>query len=432
MVGEAIRKYGFWTMDFLRGRQLSSQYNDIKAIMENNELGEKKAREYLNNLLDHAVNTTKHYERFKGYKDLYDFPVLTKKDIKNEYEDFFSNKYRIDELVKVSTSGSYGTPLIFYLTKEKRSRQTAEALYFSKWSNYDIGMKYGYFRGLRTKSKIKSKIQNEYFVFSRIMNEEWKRSTRKLLKEKKIKILIDFPTAISEIAQYCHEQGDTPEDFSVVGVITSSEPLLENQRKIIETSFGCQCLSRYSTEELGVLANECPKCKKHHINTASFKVEVLSLDSDKPAKEGEVGRIVVTDLFSYAMPLIRYETGDLGVLGKGCSCDLEGPILEHLEGRETEMVYSTNGNKISPLFIEDIMCDFPGVFQYQFIQYGKKDYTLKVVNKKGAEFDADKAVNYIKFWMGADANVKIEFVDNIERLKSGKLPYVINYYNPQS
>src|SRR5690606_15746802 len=131
-----------------------------------------------------------------GYKDLSDFPVLTKRDIKNEYEDFFSNKYRLDQLVKVSTSGSYGTPFIFYLTKEKRIRQTAEVFYFSKWSNFDIGMKYAYFRGLRSKSKIRSRIQNEYFIFSRIMNDEWKRSTRILLKKKKIRILIDFPTAI--------------------------------------------------------------------------------------------------------------------------------------------------------------------------------------------------------------------------------------------
>lgn len=431
MIGEAIRKYGFWAMDFLQRGQISRPYNDIKEIIENREIGDKKADEYLDNILSHAVNTTKYYEKYRGYKNLNDFSVITKKDIKNEYEDFFSNKYKRENLVRIFTSGSYGTPFIFYLTKERKVRQTAEVLYFGKWSNYDIGMKYAYFRGVNSKSESRSRIQNEYFIFSRILDDEWKKNTRELLKKEKIKVLFDFPTAISTIAQYCNEQGDKPKDFSIVGVATSSEPLHESQRNIIESTFGCNCLSRYSTEELGVLANECPTCKKHHINTASFKIEVLDLDNDEPAKEGEVGRIIVTDLFSHAMPLIRYETGDLGILAKDCECGLKGPCIKSLQGRSSELVYNTNGTTILPFFIEDIMEDYTGILQYQFIQYDKKDYVLKVVNTRNAEFDIDKVTNYIKFWMGEDANINIDFVGDIEMLKSGKRPYVVNYYKPE-
>lgn len=432
MIGEIIRKYGFWTLDFLKMGRISKPYNDVKEIINGGYTGEKLADEYLNNLLSHAVNTTKHYEKYKGYKSLNDFPVITKRDIKNDYEGFLSNKYNKNNLIKVYTGGSYGTPFMFYLTKEKKVRQTAEVIYFGKWSNYDIGMKHAYFRGELDKSKLKLKMQNEYFIFSRIMDDEWKKATREILKEKKIKVLFDFPTAISAIAQYCHEQGDTPEEFSIVGVITSSEPLLESQRKIIESTFGCNCLSRYSTEELGVLANECPMYKKHHINTASFKIEVFNLNKDELAKEGEVGRIIATDLFSHAMPLIRYETGDLGILGKNCPCGLEGPIIESLQGRSTELVYSTNGKIISPLFIDDLAEDYTDIIQYQFIQNSKKDYTLKVVNTKDAKFDIEKVINFIRHWMGEDAVVNIEFVDDIQMLDSGKRPYVINNYKPES
>lgn len=432
MLGENIRKWGFWTLDFLKQGQIRKPYNDIKTIIENQELGKKRSEEYLDNLLHHAVNTTKHYEKYKGYKSLSDFPVIAKKDIKNDYEGFLSNKCRKKDLISVQTSGSYGTPFTFYLTKEKKARQTAEVIYFSEWAGYYVGTKHAYLRCTINKSKLKLKMQNEYFLFSRVIDNEWLKASREILKKGKTKILIGFPTAISAIAQYCHEQGDTPKDFQIIGIITSSEPLLDSQRAIIESTFDCDCLSRYSTEELGVLAHECPTSKKHHINTASYKVEILDLDEDKPAKEGEVGRIVVTDLFSYAMPLIRYEIGDLGILGKECSCGLKGPIIESLHGRTVESVYNTEGKRILPYFIEDVMEDFTDIIQYQFIQYGKKSYTLKVVSKKDANFDKDRVINHIKFWMGEDAIVNIEFVDDIQKLKSGKRPYVINNYKPEN
>lgn len=432
MIGEIIRRYGFWTLDFLRKGRISKPYKDIERIINGGYEGEKQADVYLDNLLNHAVNTTKHYEKYKGYKSLNDFPVITKKDLKNDYEGFLSDKYTKDDLIKVYTSGSYGTPFTFYLTKEKKARQTAEVIYFSKWAGYNIGIKHAYFRGVMNKSKIKLIMQNEHYIFARVIDNEWMKSTRETLKKKKNKILIDFPSAISTIAQYCHDQGDTSNDFSIIGVITSSEPLFDNQRKIIESTFGCNCLSRYATEELGVLAHECSKLKKHHINTASYKIEILNLDNDEPAKEGEVGRIIVTDLFSYAMPLIRYETGDLGILGKDCPCGLEGPVIESLQGRSSEVVYSTNGTKILPFFIEDIMEDYTDIIQYQFVQNDEKDYSLKVVNTKDAEFDIEKAINYIKHWMGEDAIVNVEFVDHILMLDSGKRPYVINNYKPKN
>jgi len=428
VTGEKLRNYGFWMVDFLRQGRIRKPYNDIKKIIEDEEIGKKRAEEYLDNLLYHAVNTTKHYEKYKGYTSLSDFPVITKKDIKNDYEGFLSDKYGIKDLVSIQTSGSYGTPFTFYITKEKKARQTAEVLYFCQWVQYDVGMRHAYLRARVDKSKIKLKAQNEYYIYTRTIDNNWLVNARNIIMGKKVRILIGFPTAISAIAQYCHEQGDRSKNFSIIGVATTAEPLLDSQRDIIESVFGCDCLSRYSTEELGVLANECSTFKKHHINTASYKVEILDLNEDKPAKEGEVGRIVVTDLFSYAMPLIRYEIGDLGILGKECSCGLKGPIIESLHGRTVESVYSTQGKKVLPYFIDEVMKDCPNVIQYQFIQEGRKNYRFKVCKVEGTEVEEERIINGIQKWMGKDAIVKIEFVDDIQKLKSGKRPYVINNY----
>ncbi|MCF6460851.1 phenylacetate--CoA ligase family protein [Clostridium sp. Cult3] len=431
MLGENIRKCGFWTLDFLRQGQIRKPYDDIKKIIGNEELGNKRTEEYLDNLLYHAVNTTNHYRKYKEYESLNDFPIITKKDIKNDYEGFLSNKYRMQDLISVKTSGSYGTPFTFYLTNEKKARQTAEIIYFSEWARYYVGTKHAYLRARVNKSRLKLIMQNEYYIYTRVIDDNWLKNARDIIKDKKVKVLIGFPTAISAVAQYCNEQGDVSEDFSIIGVITSSEPLLGSQRNVIESTFGCTCLSRYSTEELGVLAHECSTSKKHHINTASYKVEILDLNEDKPAKEGEVGRIVVTDLFSYAIPLIRYETGDLGVWGTECSCGLEGPIIESLHGRTIQSVYSTEGKKVLPYFIDEVMKDYSNVIQYQFIQDGRNNYRFKVCKIEGTDIEEEKIINGIKNWMGQDAIVKMELVDDIPTLPSGKRPYVINNYIPK-
>lgn len=430
MLGEHLRKRGFWVLDFLRQGKVSKHYGDIKRLIEGEKTNTELTRKnYLDELLLRATNTTEFFETYKGFNGLSDFPVISKKCIKENYGKFLSKGFKKDDLIKVKTSGSYGTPFVFYLSKEKKSRQTAEVIYFSEWANFYVGTRHAYLRGLNTKSNLKLWMQNEHFLFSRVIDDLWLESSRTLLKKKKIKVLIGFPTAIAAIAMYCHECGDKPEDFSIVGVITSSEPLLDNQRSIIESTFGCDCLSRYSTEELGVLAHECSLAKKHHINISGYEVEVLDLDEDKPARAGETGRIVVTDLFSYAMPLIRYETGDLGVLGERCSCGLDGPILERLHGRTVQSVYNTQGVRVLPFFIEDVMEPFTDIIQYQFIQDGEKEYTLKVVCPRGAYFDETQAVSHIKYWMGNDAVVNVRIVDEIEKLESGKRPYVVNNYN---
>lgn len=140
-------------------------------------------------------------------------------------------------------------------------------------------------------------------------------------------------------------------------------------------------LGRYAAMEFGVLAHEWPEKTIHHINSAGYKIEVLSLTEDIPAGEGEVGRLVVTDLYSYAMPLIRYETGDLAVLSgvNACDCGRKGPVLLKLEGRESERIYDTAGSPVSPLAISIAARCVDGIMQYQFVQTGERTYAFKLV-----------------------------------------------------
>src|SRR5699024_2887670 len=133
-------------------------------------------------------------------------------------------------------------------------------------------------------------------------------------KIKRTKFIIGFPSVILSLIQYCRKVGDTSKDFKILGIITTAEPLTENQREVMKDFFNCNVVARYAMEELGIIANQCVHNESYHINEASFILEVLKKESDDAADIDEEGRIVITDLYSNAMPLIRYDTGDFGVL----------------------------------------------------------------------------------------------------------------------
>lgn len=422
-----LRNISFWLLDRFKGSPTKEHYDDIKDIMENYDSGLVKSQEYLSRILKHACEKTEYYKKNDYKKDIRSFPVITKAILKENYNQFISNDFDEKKLIKVNTSGSYGTPFTFLLSEEKKTRQRAEIIYFGEWAEYIIGMKHAYLRANDNKSKMKLFIQNEIFIKTGSLSQRWLEKQRKLIKSTKVKNLIGFPSVISTIAQYCIDKGDDAIDFNVRGVIISGESLYDNQRDTIEKAFGAECLSRYSTEELGVLAHECKKEHKHHINISSYHIEVLKLEEDVTAEPGELGRIVVTDLFSYAFPLIRYETGDLGIMSEECSCGMKTPILESVEGRNLETILTTDGGKISPFFVNPIMKDYKKIIQFQFVQIDKINYTLKIVgelNKNEVDKLKEKYINIL----GGKAILTIEMVEDIPTLKSGKRAYVVNEY----
>src|SRR5436305_5091145 len=83
----------------------------------------------------------------------------------------------------------------------------------------------------------------------------------------------------------------------------------EETREICRTHFGAEIVDTYGAEEIGHLAAQCRQCGEYHVSAEAVLLEVLRPDGSL-AREGEIGRVVVTSLYNYAMPLIRYELGD--------------------------------------------------------------------------------------------------------------------------
>jgi phenylacetate-CoA ligase len=229
------------------------------------------------------------------------------------------------------------------------------------------------------------------------------------------------------IADYCSRLGDKPGMFALKAVVPTSERLTIGERQAIETVFGCPVINRYASNEFGVLAQECPNGRLH-LNTASYVVELLALETDSPAMPGEVARVVVTDLFSHAMPLIRYDIGDLAILNpETCACGNPTPTLGELQGRLLEMILDSRGQMVSPFVLVNNLREVTGITQFRFIQRTADQYELLLVAAPGFQQN-DRLEGLLRQYFGQDANILIHRVNDIPPLRSGKRPYVVNEY----
>jgi phenylacetate-CoA ligase len=167
------------------------------------------------------------------------------------------------------------------------------------------------------------------------------------------------------------------------------------------------------------------------VNAPSLKVELLALNDDRPASGGELGRVVVTDLFSQAMPLVRYDTGDLATLADcGASpCPIRTSAFARIHGRIAELVHTTAGEPVHPLAILDAVGEIANgqAKQFQFVQKGRREYDIRVV-ASGAFGVAAALVDRMKGMLGEDAEVSVCRVAEIPPKSSGKRPSIVNNY----
>jgi phenylacetate-CoA ligase len=433
LLSEWIRRAIFWSLDFLMGSRVRKHFIDIKNIMENgsNTNVSKIREEYLQDILEYATENVAFYKKYRLFDSIKSFPVINKSIIKNDYEAFQAPKFLRASVVNMHTSGSTGIPFVVRQDKNKRKRVYAEMIYFWGKAGYQIGMRYVMFRtwtSQNRKSKLTAWARNIRMVDIKCHDEENLESIRNTLKsDRKIKTFIGYTSFFENLVNYLLTCGDTPEMYNIHNIIADAEALPESTREKLKKVFNCNIVSLYSNEENGMLAQECIENKEFHVNNASFYIELLELDSDDPVRVGEPGRIVVTDLFNHAMPLIRYDTGDIGIWKEAAECGWNSQVFSSVQGRSIDSIFNTRGENINPQTIDFLMSPFEKLLQYQFAQEGEKQYTLKL---NGAEGNYEDAifVNMFKEFVGQDAEIVIEHVDEIPVLASGKRKFVVNNY----
>ncbi len=436
MMNKNLRYNIFWLIDKFKGRNVNRNFKEVKAILDTptTESSLKLREKNLFNLLKHAVDTTPYYKNFSNFKSILDFPVIKKTIIQNDFEAFQSIPYKNLDNFKVSTSGSTGVPFFLFQDDNKRNRNRADVIYFLDKCGYNIGDKLyelEVWRDHNQKGKLKSWLQNvTQFDISRLTEKRIKEFLDILETDKSInKAILGFASSFEMIAQYLEKNNLNINAKGLKSAVANSEYLTPYTKEIMGKHLNTPILSRYSSEEIGIVAHQTLNSPNNFVvNHASYYVEILSFDNDTPVKNGEHGRIVVTDLFNYAMPIIRYDTGDiakLNTLEDGTS------FFEKVEGRKMDLIYDTKGNIISSFVIYTKFYKYYKLLQqYQFIQKSKNTYEIKL-NLKENTFEFEKElIDDVKSDFGSDAKVTIIYVDEIPPLSSGKRRKVINLYNP--
>ena len=126
-----------------------------------------------------------------------------------------------------------------------------------------------------------------------------------------------------------------------------SEALRPDLRETVRAAWGVEVADAYSCEEAGVIALQCPRHAHYHVQAENLLVEVVDEDG-RPCAPGETGRVLVTTLHNFAMPLVRYELGDYAEVGAPCDCGRGLPGLARIHGRRRNMVVLPDGRRHWP------------------------------------------------------------------------------------
>lgn len=427
-----LRKTFYFLIDFFfRQGTIKKHLSDIRNHYYEYESEENiiQRNDRLKAILSYAKNNVPYYKDCKAIS-IEDFPVVNKSIIKSDYSQFISNKFEIGKLTYVTTSGSTGTPFKSYRDSIKIKRHQADNIFFNSLAGASIGDRLYYFRvwnSINKKGYISKMLQNIVEVDANDFSNSYVAEIlNKINIDKGKKYLLSYASSYEAFVNTIHKL-NTPNIKSPIScIISMSETLPEGTRNFLDNYFKTVVISRYSNMENGFIAQQCIENKyEYHINSGSFLVEILDLNEDKRIQEGHLGRIVITDYYNHAMPLIRYDTGDLGIMNVS-NCSNRGPVLSKVEGRRTDFIFSTTDTLLSPHIITNTMWKYADISQFQFIQKTAKNYILKI-NSNGNINQIDLQRDFMNF-LGDDAIIDIQFVDEIPLLASGKRKKVVNEY----
>jgi len=192
--------------------------------------------------------------------------------------------------------------------------------------------------------------------------------------------LVSYPSNVMALARHFRDSGmHLPhlEQVQTLGEVVNPE-----LRALVRTVFDAPVVDAYSAQEVGVIADQCPDTEGYHVAAETIFVEVLD-EEGAPCSPGQTGRVVVTPLFNYAQPLIRYQLGDYAVVGSACACGRGLPVLERILGRERNAVLVTStGERYWPAFGSRTFAEIAPVVQHQFVQHDPDWIEARLVTQR--------------------------------------------------
>ena len=227
------------------------------------------------------------------------------------------------------------------------------------------------------------------------------------------------PSQLNLVIKQCETSG---ERFGGLrAVLCVSEIVTETLRAACKDILGAPILECYSCAETGYLALQCPEAGRLHVQSEIVRIDVLKADN-QPCVPGETGRVVVTSLHNYAMPLIRYEIGDEAEVGADCACGRSLPVLEKILGRTQDYLKLRSGDLVRANTRHSDIAKIPAIIEFRIVQraLGRLDILL-VVRRPLDEGEREHLKACLAEQGGETFEVDITYCEAIERPESGKL-----------
>ncbi len=238
------------------------------------------------------------------------------------------------------------------------------------------------------------------------------------------RFLIGYPSSVALFSRLCLEADVALPQLEVA--ISNAEPLDEGQRSVIGEAFRCPVRNTYGMGEMAAGASECEHGTLHLWPEAGI-VEVLTDDGRISNVPGDRGRLVLTGLLNFAMPLVRYEIGDRGSVPtpSDCPCGRTLPVLGEVEGRSADFLVTPDGRHV--FWVNPIFRDLP-IAEAQIVQHAVDHIEIKVVAQSGPLPDdaVTELTSRLQHRVGASVVVNVNELDAIPRDRSGKFRPVVS------
>ncbi len=231
--------------------------------------------------------------------------------------------------------------------------------------------------------------------------------------------LIAYPSVLRELVLESRRRGARPRRLK--GATAFGEQLPGDLRTLLADHWQVRLDDTYSAVETGYVALQCPENAHYHVQSETVLVEILDA-AGRPCAAGEIGRVIVTPLHNFAMPLLRYEIGDYAEAGGACTCGRTLPVLTRIMGRVHNLMALPDGGAMWPSVQFPIAYAGLPIVQFQVVQKTPRHVEVKLVaaaRLASAEEDALRR-RLIETNNWPDIDIAVTYHDALPRGAGGK------------
>ncbi len=361
----------------------------------------------------------------KCLSDLTRIPSMRKQDVFDSGKRMVSDVHRGPKF-EARTSGTTGLQVATLRDLHSINRENAFVWRQMMWAGMKLGDRRAWIRGDKivpqeqTKGPFWRHNRGEKLLMMSAfhLSESRAESYLQALEEFDPVVFMAYPSAVLLLAHYLVEHGRRYKGRSLRGMVTSSETISDEQRRLVRQAFGVEMYDWYGASERVSAIGTCDHGQYHVMSDYSY-TELLAMP-------GGGCEVIGTTFDNDLMPLIRYQLGDEvrpADAGQRCTCGRSFPLITSLVGRVDDYVQLPDGRKLSML--SGILDYIPHLLEGQVRQDSPGELTLVLAMAPGAPCDQDAVRKTVRTFVGDALAVKFQFVDSVPRTSNGKLRLVV-------